>query len=492
MRPLALELASLTADELICGLSQLCEALAFLHDRCGLAHNRIELDAICVSTHDHHWKLACLQHANGASPPVHQRDMPALGALFRRLLGDRGVELPAFIRLLESETAGDRPRAASLLDEPLFRHCDYLRIVHFIEHFASFDEPAIATFFETIVARLRSLPPDVLSLKLVPLLLTSRFVMLHPAAAGSLLPFLFSGSPAGQVEEPLLDEHLFRLRILPLICKLYCVRKVQIRLILLEQLPLYVGLVEQKQLIEQLLPQIWEGTRDENERLVAASFRAIALLVDRFGAAPLLGERQRLFSNIIPKALPTYAVDADEPMHASMDTSELFMQRSEPDGVECDPTKLVDSPLSESTPAALNGGGDSNGLGGSAAPVSPEPTDQREPPAKVPPSSKLILVAKTNGVRRASVPDCRGGGRPAEKSANGLDVKAVEIKPKPDEIDLLFDDMKPKFNFRPMQPLPRTPITAANFPSSKFSVQADQSTEEAGWPSDDSESDDQT
>jgi serine/threonine protein kinase len=501
VQPLSLLHNNLTSDEIICGLSQVCEALSFLHERCSLSHKHLTLDSIFVSMSNHSWKLGMLQSVepNKDRNQAHIVDMPSLATLIRQLLGDRSTcQLPTFLSQLETQSnVACTPKAADLLQDPLFRHCDYLQIVHFIEHFASFDEPTVEEFFDTIVARLRSLPPEVLSQKLIPLLLTSRFVMLHPTADIKLLPYLFSCTPTQVVEEPLLNVKQFKSYIVPLICKLFCVRKVQIRLILLRYLSLYARHIDPSTITGQLLPQIWLAEKDENDDLVAETFVAVGQLVRIHGASIILGERKKCFSNIIPKGkrLP----DDSLPSNHLLSTSQS----------SCAGDSIADSSaIEESTMDRLNRSDEltmENGIesdGKSKEQISSTLNQAAKtirmmslvrdpkPPVAFQAIESALTDLTTSDVKTLAT-ELRG------KTVNKVnavdlesDIKALKIEPKMDEIDQLFSDMKPKVKFKKSHDF--TPKESATKLNAKFSVEQTYQDDDsgAGWGIEEDEEED--
>lgn len=453
---------SLTSDEIICGLSQICDALAFLHDRCRLSHSQLTIESIFVSTSNHSWKLGLLQNAQAIADvhKVHMNDMHSLAILIRTLLGDRSsCTLPAFLSKLElnSKDESQLPKAIELLKDPLFANCDYLQIVNFIEHFASFEEDKIEQFFDNIIARLRSLPPEVLSQKLIPLLLTSRFVMLHPTADAKLLPYLFACSPCAQVEEPLLNVEQFKNYVVPLICKLFFVKKVQIRLILLQYLPTFARFIEPSVISTQLLPQIWLGEKDENDEIVAATYTAVGELVRIHGAAAILGERTRIFSKIIPKA--NRLTINDSYISQGSCAGDSTADSTTFDDRLSDKLDLNASVEEQNDFKSSNHNTEVNSI---AKPVRMMTLVAKE--TKTLSSSSTSLSSSTNGIKSITIEGVRSKQiskiNPAVLES---DIKTLNIEPQKNEIDQLFSDMKPKVKFKPNHLLqPKTDTSKLN------------------------------
>lgn len=77
------------------------------------------------------------------------------------------------------------------------------------------------------------------------------------------MPFLFvcEANVHEKVHDPLISVQLFKAHLVPVIIKLYLVKNLQLRLILLEFLPYYCKFVGRDQLAHQLVPAIKIGLR---------------------------------------------------------------------------------------------------------------------------------------------------------------------------------------------------------------------------------------
>ncbi|RWS08754.1 protein-associating with the carboxyl-terminal domain of ezrin-like isoform X1 [Dinothrombium tinctorium] len=486
---------NLTSDELISGIHNICEALSFIHDKCKLSHNCLSLDAIFVSSSTHTWKLGALQFAtqvgeetsdslkelrnfkrnnniplppedaNGIKPitkdaNIHSRDAFSLGAIIEQLLNS-DQQISDDMRNLSNKNPDQRVKISSLLEDEIFTNCNFLKIISFLEKFASFTEDDKAKFLETIVDRLRLIAPDLLAAKLIPRLLTSRVLMLHSKADRLLLPYLFTPVATETVEQPLLDERLFTIHIIPIICKLYCVHKVQVRMILLRYLPSYAAYLPKDSLKEVLLPQILLGLKDENDDLVAATFNGISHLVTVFGGETILGKRRKIFHNVIPKK---YSLNKITPEKEKFESATVLMvPRSEPDGVEA-----LDTSSSKYDAMRSETGEEWQDWEQEDIPSEPHTDTSKTIESNKPQNN---LNSQHNGKR---------------KSFEDLDIKSLTINlPHKDEVDLIFGAMEPKFSKAVLFEAQKASInnhSSQNVKhSSKFDIQSDDVTAESGW-----------
>ena len=185
------------------------------------------------------------------------------------------------MKLLTCETIRLRSRFETILQDKVFTSCDYLKIVTFLSRFPSRSEQDKVAFLETLVPRLRSLPSLLIASRLIPLLLTSRFLMLHPGARNCLLPYLFIPTKNQRIDKPLVSEALFRVHVIPVLVGLYHVNKIQVRVLLLEYLEYYASYISLSTWTDELLPQIMLGAKDEDDQLVALTHKAIYTTKDK-------------------------------------------------------------------------------------------------------------------------------------------------------------------------------------------------------------------
>ncbi|RWS28811.1 protein-associating with the carboxyl-terminal domain of ezrin-like isoform X1 [Leptotrombidium deliense] len=484
--PLLQVLNSLTVEEIISGIHNICEALSFVHEKCKLSHNTLSLDAIFVSTTSHTWKLGCFQFAtqvgeessdilkglrnykkdNSISIPPEEtnsmkpitneqylniRDVYSLGFIIQQLIGEKDIKLSENLRNLSHQLPEQRPKVSLILNDELFEKCNFLKVISFLAKFASFTECDKEKFLETLVDRLRLIPSVLLASKLIPLLLTSRVLLLHSKADQLLLPHLLTPIQTDIVQKPLVNESLFEAHIIPIICKLYCVHKIQVRLILLRYLPYYASYIPVESLKEHVLPQTLLGLKDESDELVSATFVGISKLVEIFGAELILGQRRKIFHNVVPKQHSIPKINCSQKLQSS---PVLLIARSEPDGGE------TEDLIAATCPATLE-------------PVSPEKLEW-EIESKETISEKIVPEEP----RRSS------------KTFNSdLDIKSMKISLREDnEVDLLFGAMEPKFSkaasvIESNAEKRKTDKKCSH--SSKFDIQCDDITSESGWGDED-------
>lgn len=107
---------------------------------------------------------------------------------------------------------------------------------------------------------------------------------------------LFSGE--NTASGALVPEALFREKIIPILINIFHVREVQIRLVLLDFFPNYVGMFTSIQLEEIILPLLLLGIRDSSDRLVSQTLHVLSLLVPILGAGKVIGgRRKKVFSD---------------------------------------------------------------------------------------------------------------------------------------------------------------------------------------------------
>lgn len=461
VEPLSKHINNLMKDEIITGLHNICSALKFLHETCMLSHNYLTIDSIFVSLANYSWKLGCLQlstffgdessdkliklyncykllsndyipsedaETDSIKPitktiEIHRRDSYALGLLFSQLLENSSAVLSTKIQNLTNKSIHMRPRVAEILEDELFTTCDYLKVVNGLADFASLKESEKETFLRLLIDCLKRVPSQLIASKLIPLILTNRFVIFHPLAHECILPYLFISSPNQTVPEPLINPELFESYVLPVIYKLFCVRNIQMRLILLDYLHHYIDYIPLESLQTLLLPQILLGKKDENDSLVSATFQALSLLVSKFGAQTILGPRKKIFQNITPKHVNLISYETNTKIS---EISSNFDSRSEPDGEEFIETHLTKS--------------DSNSVSESES-------------------------KNNNHVQNDN------------KKLDFVDIKSIDIITREgQEVDLLFSAMEPKFKFNQDHLVVINKVTKA----SKFDIQAMDETEN-GW-----------
>ncbi|CAF1012299.1 unnamed protein product [Brachionus calyciflorus] len=99
--------------------------------------------------------------------------------------------------------------------------------------------------------------------------------------------------------EPLIDLDKYKAFVLPRILSLFTMRSLQIRLVLLEFFPFYIGLINDMDSLKfEILPELLIGLKDKNEDLVSLTFCCLSIMVKLLGKEIVVGK-----SN--PKKKPT-------------------------------------------------------------------------------------------------------------------------------------------------------------------------------------------
>ena len=71
-----------------------------------------------------------------------------------------------------------------------------------------------------------------------------------------------SGENDGAKLQPILSQELFKEKIIPILANIFHVRDMQIRLVLLKFFPNYVGMFDQSQLEDVILPLVLLGKKN--------------------------------------------------------------------------------------------------------------------------------------------------------------------------------------------------------------------------------------
>ncbi|GFS23073.1 protein-associating with the carboxyl-terminal domain of ezrin-like, partial [Elysia marginata] len=334
--PLITSMPDLTFDEICVGLHDLLQAVNFLHSTLGTCHNNLCISSLFLG-HDGTWKLGELQHACKFSDATqafldqcrafrkedslapeekaavvqmspftgHARDMYSFGVVLDTLLeslrekDDRMKDLEQQATACFSSDPSMRPTAASLLKLQFLRS-DLFEIIDFLKNVTMKSEADKKDFFSTIVLRLEKLPQAVIARRLViPLL--ARFVLLDESADRCVIPHLLTPK-SGTSRHGLLSEDLFRQYVIPQLYNIFHVHDCHIRLVLLQHFSQYVHLFSRQQLDDDIFLQILLGVRDSDDRVVAASLRALADLVPIMGGDVVVGAaRKPFFFHGLPK-----------------------------------------------------------------------------------------------------------------------------------------------------------------------------------------------
>ena len=101
-------------------------------------------------------------------------------------------------------------------------------------------------------------------------------------------------------ESAILPAELFKEKIVPILINIFHVREMQIRLVLLNFFPNYVGMFSKIQLEDVILPMVLLGIRDSNDTLVGETLKALSVLVQVLGAEKVIGKRKKVFADGSP------------------------------------------------------------------------------------------------------------------------------------------------------------------------------------------------
>ncbi|XP_056379649.1 protein-associating with the carboxyl-terminal domain of ezrin isoform X2 [Hyla sarda] len=344
-------LQKLSADEICAGIYDILQALVFLHERGKVSHNNICLSSLFVSE-DGHWKLGGMEmvckltevtpeSAEFGILPVslsHARDAFLFGRLVESLLAhvkDQSEVLSSFKitvkNLLLNPEPELRPALSTLLNHNFFRN-DFLEVVNFLESLTVKTEDEKNEFFKTLLDRVSSLPEELISSRLVPLLL-NQFVFAEPMATKSFLPHLLR--PKRDImgrnrEDCLLSPPLFQTKVIPVLMKMFEVHEEHVRVVLLTHIDAYGELFTLKELKDIILPQVLLGLRDTSDLLVSVTLRGLAALVCLLGPETVVGGgRVKIFKSMTPGFTKITDTTPDgSPVHSANNHLSLTTQNS--------------------------------------------------------------------------------------------------------------------------------------------------------------------
>lgn len=194
-----------------------------------------------------------------------------------------------------------RPKLSAILLHPYFNH-EFILIHSFLNELPLKGPQEKQDFFTGLIDRLRYFDENMIASQIGNLLL-SRMVLLDTTAQLCVIPYVLKTKT--DISTALFSQHTFIKYIIPHIKKIFCVRDVQIRLILLEYFNNYVKLMPEDELQDQILPNLLLGIKDINDVLVAKTLRCLADLVPILGSKIVIGgnNRKRLFADGRPQGI---------------------------------------------------------------------------------------------------------------------------------------------------------------------------------------------
>ncbi|PNF33237.1 hypothetical protein B7P43_G10609 [Cryptotermes secundus] len=341
VKPLASVVTSLTPLQICVGLHSILKALVFLHDKALASHNNVCRAAIYV-TPDGSWKLGGLEYLclftdltpsyleetrarryEKAIPPEEDSykssnnailhptsiDQYGFGVLVEEVLHKKSnSDIPAVQEFLEiskkhlqNSEPSLRPKLAVLLNHTFFTH-KFIKIHSFLVELPLKTEAEKSDFFRSLMDELTGFPENLVAMQLGALLL-SRMVLLDTTAQEILLPCVLRPKLENGGNVGLFSLATYREYVVPCLLQMFCVRDVQIRLLLLAHFSSYCSSFTEEQLRTLVLPELLVGIKDTNEQLVSVTLRALADVIPVLGAAAVIGgKRAKLFSDGRPKA----------------------------------------------------------------------------------------------------------------------------------------------------------------------------------------------
>uniref|UniRef100_A0A8C5QMS7 SCY1 like pseudokinase 3 n=1 Tax=Leptobrachium leishanense TaxID=445787 RepID=A0A8C5QMS7_9ANUR len=322
VQPLEILIQKLSTDEICSGIYDILQALVFLHERGKVSHNNVCLSSLFVSE-DGHWKLGGMEmvckltevtpeSAEFGLLPIslsHARDAFSFGRLVESLLAhvkDQNDALSDFKNTVKKSLLNPepelRPALSALLSHDFFRN-DFLEVVNFLESLTVKTEDEKNEFFKVLLGRVSSLSEELISSRLVSLLL-NQLVFAEPAAVKCFLPHLLK--PKRDImgrnrEGCLLSPPLFQTRVIPVLMKMFEVHEEHVRVVLLTHIDAYGELFTLKELKDIILPQVLLGLRDTSDLLVSVTLRGLAALVCLLGPEVVVGGgRVKIFKSTAP------------------------------------------------------------------------------------------------------------------------------------------------------------------------------------------------
>lgn len=492
VEPVSRIISSLEPEEIICGLCDIFKALDFLHQRCKLSHNNVSTKSLFFSRKSlSSWKLGCTQLMSSPDEEtfdfvkrvvvykqlnsthsylpqedltpeicepipsfseIHRRDSFAMGCLIEQLLPE--LNKSELVSKLKSVKKNARPAVGSIfMNESIFADCEFLNFKESLLAFSSYSEEEKKNFVTIkVIDLMRTIQPELVASKVIPMLLTSRIIMLHTESRKLLHPHLFIPEPVRHesISRHLIPRSLFEIHVLPVITKLFMVRKIQLRLILLQYLNFYVRLVADDVLHSILIPNILLGLEDENDEILSSTYASLSSLVQIFGGDILKGamkQRRKIFSNDVPRSsLPSSSCSSSSGLvpHSVRNHKELAVSELKS---SCERVSEWSPDWGSSGPSSPNSVANSEKNGVYVTAYDNSSSHCADPPDAIKLSDTRIpngSVVTDNEQKSADLVKLNRKKRTT--GAHDMDIKAIEIQI-PSEVEDLFEEMEPQVNF---------------------------------------------
>ncbi|KAI2809904.1 Protein-associating with the carboxyl-terminal domain of ezrin [Blomia tropicalis] len=283
---------------------------------------------------------------------------------------------------------------------------------------------------------------------------------------------------------PIISTDICRNYIIPHISNLYCVHDYKIRMLLLLYLPHYGKWIPKTCLRKIILPQILLGIKDANNDLVSMTFHSLAVLVDLFGVVDVLGgsKRPRYFNVGIPRPTRLSSSETGDnisikssssiPIDASVCgslnylnykmPSHMISERSSPDGDEIrnddnglldgvtnsnNNLNLIEDDNDEQWPEWENGENDDSTNSTNGFETAVESMGQSSETLNggeligAKETLSTVTMNKLNGKQQSS------SSKTTKGTIQTFDIKEIDFNGH-EEIDNLFQDMEPVFDFQ--------------------------------------------
>ncbi len=108
--------------------------------------------------------------------------------------------------------------------------------------------------------------------------------------------------------EPFMEMSKYKTFVIPRVLGLMSMHTMQIRLVLLEYFPFYVGLINDEESLKyEVLPEMLLGLKDRNDEIVSKTFACLSVIVKILGSEIVVGkgpnhsDRLSIFSDKLPK-----------------------------------------------------------------------------------------------------------------------------------------------------------------------------------------------